>query len=198
MICDAEDAFWQIPLHPREQRFYCAVLRRPDGAVNYLVYTRSVQGSRGAPLSWAVLLGLVCRCAFSTLRQSDGTAESQRLQVYIDDPALVIRGPRESRRHQVALLLLAWHVLGVSLAIKKGQLTNQFHESRPLRMVSDVLWNGHGCMSQNAPFELWVIQANRSDDKGSATCDGEQACHHHHRLPNRGLTTPSWVLTWTV
>ena len=33
-VLDAEDAFWQVPLHPTERRFYCAVLRRSDGSTS--------------------------------------------------------------------------------------------------------------------------------------------------------------------
>ena len=46
MVRDAEDAFWQIPLHASEHRFYCALLRMPDGRTRYLAYNRTAQGSR--------------------------------------------------------------------------------------------------------------------------------------------------------
>ena len=120
-VCDADDAFWQVPLDPRERKFYCSMLRRPNGRTTYVAYTRTAQGSRGAPLSWAIVFGLICRCAFSTLRLPDGSVP-QRLQVYVDDPIVVLRGPRQQRRKQVALMVLAWVVLGISLAIKKSQL----------------------------------------------------------------------------
>ena len=120
-ICDAEDAFWQVLLHPSERRFYCALLRRPDGTVRYLCFTRTAQGSRGAPLSWATIFGLVCRCAFSVVRLP-GTSDTERLQVYVDDPAMVVKGTKAFRRNQVTLMMLAWRLLGIALAIKKGQL----------------------------------------------------------------------------
>ena len=59
-ICDAKDAFWQIPLHRDERRFYCAKL-----AGKYVAYNRNAQGSRGAPLSWTIIFDLVCRCCLS-------------------------------------------------------------------------------------------------------------------------------------
>ena len=31
MVLDAEDAFWQVPLHPSERRFYCALPHRREG-----------------------------------------------------------------------------------------------------------------------------------------------------------------------
>ena len=108
------------PIHPSERRFYCALLKE-GGRTRYLAYTRTAQGSRGAPLSWAVLFGLVCRCCYSTLLSAE-TRQSQRMQVYVDDPVLVVRGSRRGRREQVALLMLAWSVLGIGLAVRKGQL----------------------------------------------------------------------------
>ena len=44
------------------------------------------------------------------------------MQVYVDDPVLVVRGSRKVRREQVAILMLAWSVLGIALAVRKGQL----------------------------------------------------------------------------
>ena len=90
LVLDAKDAFWQVPLHPKERRFYCAVLRRPNGKTSYVTYVRTAQGSRGAPLSWCIAFGLVCRCAFSVLRHPD-TEKSQRMQIYVDDPVVVDR-----------------------------------------------------------------------------------------------------------
>ena len=67
LVCDAEDAFWQIRLHPDERKYYCGVVENPDGTCRYFCYARTPQGSRGAPLSWAVLFGLF-RGARSRLR----------------------------------------------------------------------------------------------------------------------------------
>ena len=43
------------------------------------------------------------------------------MQVYVDDPVVVLQGPTQRRRLHVALLMLSWYILGISLAIKKGQ-----------------------------------------------------------------------------
>ena len=44
------------------------------------------------------------------------------MQIYVDDPALVVSGPRQHRRQQVALMMLAWRILGIDLAVDKGQM----------------------------------------------------------------------------
>ena len=54
MVLDFVDAFWNIPLAFGERRFFVGKVR----GILY-VYTRSAQGSRNAPLSWAAVIALV-------------------------------------------------------------------------------------------------------------------------------------------
>ena len=119
-ICDARDAFWQMPLHPDERRFYCAMLRMHDGRVRHLAYVRTAQGSVGAPLAWSQVFGLICRCTSGVLR-CPAVPDAHRKQVYVDDPVLALRGTPEATRQTAALAVLSWTVLGVALAMKKGQ-----------------------------------------------------------------------------
>ena len=112
MVQDAVDAYWQMLLASPERKFYCAMLRRPGREPTYLAYNRTPQGSRGAPLSWTVIYGLVCRLAFSTLR-CQVTPEAQRMEVYVDDPVLVIRGTPETRQDAAVLAMLSWAVMCV-------------------------------------------------------------------------------------
>ena len=124
LVLDAVDAFWQIPLHDAERKYYCGILRLPGGGVRYLVYTRTAQGSRGAPLSWAVQFGLISRLALSCIRDPV-IPDAERMEVYVDDPAVAVRGTPENRMAKISMLMLAWTVLGVTLAVKKGQLGKQ-------------------------------------------------------------------------
>ena len=64
MVLDFKEAFWQLPLSPEERRFFCAMLTM-DGIRKYLVYLRTVQGSRGAPLTWARTAALLLRLTVS-------------------------------------------------------------------------------------------------------------------------------------
>ena len=48
-VLDAEDAFWQIPLHPSERGSFCAQLHRPDGTQHWLSFERTAQGGMGSP-----------------------------------------------------------------------------------------------------------------------------------------------------
>ena len=115
-----------------------------------MAYTRTPQGSHGAPLSWTILFGLINRCALSALREP-GSAHGQKLQVYVDDPALIVSGPRRHRRQQVALTMLIWHLLGINLAIDKGQIGR----------VAD--WIGAIYSVHNAGVFVTILQ-NRLDE----------------------------------
>ena len=120
LVQDAVDAYWQVLLHPSERKFYCAMLRRPGRNPTFLAYNRTPQGSRGAPLSWTILYGLVCRLAFSTLR-CPVTPDSQRMEVYVDDPVCLLLGTEQECKQQAAVMTLAWAALGIVLAFAKGQ-----------------------------------------------------------------------------
>ena len=71
-------------------------------------------------MSWTVLFGLICRCCLGVTRRDCRTA--QHLQVYVEDPAMVVAGTAAARRRTVAYMIVSWLVLGISLAVKKGQL----------------------------------------------------------------------------
>ena len=45
-VLDYTDAFWQVPLHPKERRFFVGKIR---GII--LSYLRAAQGSRNGPLN---------------------------------------------------------------------------------------------------------------------------------------------------
>ena len=120
MVLDADDAFWQVPLHPKERRFYCAMLRDSNGKTRFLSYARTPQGSRGAPLSWSQTFGLVCRCVSSVVRDPV-IPDAHEMEVYVDDPILVLRGTTSANTEGAALAILTWAVLGVGLSFKKGQ-----------------------------------------------------------------------------
>ena len=100
-VQDAEDAYWQVPLNPRERKYYCCLLRMLGGKNCYLVYVVTAQGSPGAPLSWSVIFGLIGRCVLAVLRDN-AIPGTTRMQCYVDDPALAIRGTTSERRLQVA------------------------------------------------------------------------------------------------
>lgn len=119
IVIDATDAFWEISLHPDERRFFVGKL-----GDSFLVYLRTAQGSRVAPITWAAVFGLVCRCVQSLFytgnRHKPGRFEVE-LQVYVDDPWAALLGDRAKRNRLVTLMIVAWRVLGITLAFPKAR-----------------------------------------------------------------------------
>lgn len=120
-VIDATDAFWELGLRPEERRFFVGMLRG-----KYLVYLRTAQGSRGAPLSWAAVFGLICRCVQSlffkgTFAITSRAKFSVDLQVYVDDPWAVVSGTDAQRERSLSLMILTWRVIGVKLAFSKAR-----------------------------------------------------------------------------
>jgi hypothetical protein len=114
-VLDFTEAFWQVPLDPAERRFFCAMLDTA-GVRQYLVFLRTVQGSRSAPLTWARVAALVMR-----LTQSLFHPDTLRLHCFVDDPIASVRGTAAERRAAVATMVLVWEALSFGLAYKKGQ-----------------------------------------------------------------------------
>ena len=101
-LLDFIDAFWNIPNMRKDRRHFCAYFRR-----RFLVWLRTPQGSRGAPLSWASVAALLVRLTIAMFMESE-----LRLQVYVDDPLLQIVGDRKRRRRLASIIICAWLVLG--------------------------------------------------------------------------------------
>ena len=110
MVADVVDAFWLIPLHPNERRFFAA---RLDST--YLIFNRTAQGSRLAPLTFAAIMALCTRLVQSMLQRS-------RLQVYVDDPWTGLSGSPETIDEEVMTLLVGWELLGLPVAYHKAAI----------------------------------------------------------------------------
>lgn len=115
LVLDFSDAFWQVPLDPPERRFFCARVK-VNGTLKYVVFLRTVQGSRSAPLSWARVAALLMR-----LTQSAVDQDNVRLHCFVDDPISSVKGTARDRRVHVASMILLWEALGFQLSYNKGQ-----------------------------------------------------------------------------
>ena len=69
MVLDFAEAFWQIPFHPMERKLFCDVLEM-NGVRKFLMCVRTVQGSEGAPLTWARTVALVMRLNLRCFHQT--------------------------------------------------------------------------------------------------------------------------------
>ena len=100
-VCDAVDAFWTVPLHPDERRFFVGRVRGV-----YMIYLRTAQGSRGAPLSWAAVFGLIGRQVQSMfLGREACDIDVVMLEDYVDDPWSTLVGTQVQRDRHLAMLI---------------------------------------------------------------------------------------------
>ena len=93
LVIDIQVAFWHIPNHPAERKYFVARAGR-----HYIIFRRTAQGSRNAALTWATVAALVARCVQSLFlggaKARSRTMGNLMLQVYVDDPFAVMRGQR--------------------------------------------------------------------------------------------------------
>jgi len=110
-VLDISEAFWNIPLHPDERRFFVFQCR---GC--WFVILRTAQGSRSAPLTWGRTMSLSARMAQSTAPPS-----RLRIETYVDDPCMIVRGTTQLRRRIILRVICVWLALGHKMSWHKGQ-----------------------------------------------------------------------------
>ena len=120
-IADVADAFWLVPLHMEERRYFVAKFRK-----KFYVFLRTAQGSRGAPLTFAVIMALAARFVQSLLCGPclSGHLPEAMLQIYVDDPLAVLLGTDVRHKRLACMISTAWMVLGVPMAFHKAILSN--------------------------------------------------------------------------
>lgn len=110
MTMDFTDAFYTLWLE--WEALGDLAFRTLDG---WAIFLRLCFGMAGAPLVWGRVAAAACR-----LSQAIFAAHELRIQCYVDDPAVAVRGTAKERKHLLAMLLLFWGVLGLDLSFGKG------------------------------------------------------------------------------
>ena len=120
-IADVMDAFWLIPLKQEERRYFAAKLR---GKI--YVFHRTAQGSRGAPLTFSVVMGLLARFVQSLIGNGDSCSAQPEgyMQVYVDDPLVMLRGGEDRLKRLTCIVSIGWLLMGVPLAFHKATLSS--------------------------------------------------------------------------
>lgn len=144
-VLDFHDAFWQIPLHPDEQRFYCATAPL-NGKRKYQAFLRAPQGSSTAPTLWTRVAALIMR-----LTQAIYDPAEVNLMCYVNDPLAALRGSEQLRQKNAAIMVLVWEALGFRLAYSKGQLG------------SIVAWIGSTFTCESKGVRAWVKESIITD-----------------------------------
>ena len=113
MVVDFKDAFHTIPVDPADLDLQ--VFMSSKGV--FEVFNTTVFGSKASPLLWGRFGALLMRSG-----QALFSMEELLLECYVDDPLIICAGDDETRRLNMALLLLWWRVLGPGLSWGKVQL----------------------------------------------------------------------------
>ena len=115
LIADISDGYWLIPLHPKERRFFVASFQG-----KFLVFERTAQGSRGAPLTFCTIMGLATRLLQSLLLRDHlhmkRHKQDARVQVYTDDPWIIAKGTPTQVNRIFSIVLLTWCLFGFPVA----------------------------------------------------------------------------------
>ena len=112
LVVDFKDAFKQLRVKEDEQRF---ISGQVEGG--WFAYNRLLFGIVSGPLLWGRVAALIMRATASFL-----DPRSCRLQCYVDDPVMVVRGQPEVRKEVIQLVVLWWLLLGFPLSWSKAQL----------------------------------------------------------------------------
>ena len=115
LILDFSDWFFNIPLHPSERKHFTLAYKG-----TYVGYLVQAQGSVNAPVVCGRVAALLAR-----LSQALISPNWMRLQLYVDDPIMCVRGCSADRNRMMAAVILFWSTLGVRLAYKKASRGTQ-------------------------------------------------------------------------
>ena len=105
---DFSDAFKQLPVRHQEKRFLSGITKG-----GYFVYHTVLFGIKTGPLVWGRTAALIAR-------MTQGVLEKSRLQLYVDDPILSLRGTTEEIEAEMSRVTLLWSLLGLKIAFHKG------------------------------------------------------------------------------
>ena len=87
----------------------------------FVKYRTVLCGGAGCPLLWGRAAAFLGRSGQSLFCEREF-----RTQIYVDDPATIVRGSLTKARECAALLLWWWFVLGLRISWKKGSFGQEF------------------------------------------------------------------------
>ena len=112
---DFKDAFKQLFVHADERRFLSG-----EALGGFFIYATILFGIGSGPLTWG-------RVAAATMRLTQGALDRKRarLQCFVDDPILVVRGTKKVRDATISFIILFWSVLGLKFAYSRPNTENE-------------------------------------------------------------------------
>lgn len=107
---DFQDAFLNLVI-TEEERGHAIVLMKQG---HFGAYKGVPFGLATAPLLWGRAAAFIGRCT-----QAVQARDQHRLQIYVDDPAIVVGGRRTQRTWLLGRTLILWAMLGAKVALRK-------------------------------------------------------------------------------
>ncbi len=184
-IVDIVDAFWLIPLRQAERKYFCAKLHG-----QYYAFLRTAQGSRGAPLTLAALIALAARLIQSLIsgpQMHRWAREEGRMNVYVDDPIVVMRGNERRIKRVASIVIIGWLLLSFPLAFHKAIL------------APTVLWVGITLQIENDKVRAEVPEAKVSELKeliGEALKSNVVSCKSLRTIIGKAMAIASVIYVW--
>ena len=114
VVLDFANAFFHFPTREDERRFFATRLGK-----DILVWMRTAQGSRGAPLVCGTALALIMRLASATIPKDEMSAST-----YVDDPISTFIGDKAQQDINIGKLIGSTHPCGFDLAFAKAQYSD--------------------------------------------------------------------------
>jgi len=110
-IIDIKNAFHLLPLIANEKRYFCTAAFGKFQSYEVVLF-----GPKAAPSSWGRFGALISRLTQAVMGNTRA-----RLQLYVDDPAIGIRGTKSCRSTSVHTIVLLWTLIKLPLAWNKAQ-----------------------------------------------------------------------------
>ncbi len=142
---DFEDAFHTVHLQEGDREI--AIFKTSTG---WAVFSRLCCGMAAAPLVWCRIGAAACR-----LGQAIYKPDELRVQCFVDDPAVALRGLPAQRSWHLGTLLLFWRALGFKFSWKKGARGT---EVPWIGATVSVVWKTYGAGSTVYPGTLVALQ----------------------------------------
>ena len=112
LVLDFKDAFKMLHVHPAERKYLAG-----QAMGGYFVYRTVLFGVGSGPLVWGRVAWWMMRATQAMFHGSE-----VRVNCFVDDPIVALRGITTTRRRAAACIIAFWAVLGGKLAYQKGQM----------------------------------------------------------------------------
>ena len=180
---DFSDAFYTLWLSEKDRGRLA--FRTPEG---WAAFKRLCFGMAGAPLIWGRVAAAACRLA-----QAIFSPTELRIQCFVDDPAIVVRGNARTRSHLLGMLILFWSVLGLKLSFGKGTRGSSVPWIGATVSVSNREWQPRCGKAVSIPGVLVQLQ----EEKFKEVCKNVDTLHLAKGTVNLKLVrTVAGQLSW--